>query len=335
MSMSSKILTAILTHLKNSSRQDFYDPRQNRRFLENNAKHFKPDPTIGFEKFSIDHIPSAWIIPPNQSSNNVIFYLHGGGCVAGSINTHRDLCSRIAKAAKQKALIIDYRLAPEHPFPTGLNDALYVYQWLIDHHIPPHRITLVGDSAGGNLVISLMLQLKALGIALPSKAAVMSPWLILDTPSRSVAYKPNAEKDPMFTYDVLSHTAKIYVYGEAGDNGLRNKKQNTPQNTPSGDASPWGHDMANPHNVNPSWDGLANPFVSPLKGDLSGLPPLLIQVGTREILLEDSELLARKAKAAGVDVTLEVWDEMFHVWHYFARYLKAGQQAIEKIGVWI
>ena len=106
------------------------------------------------------------------------------------------------------------------------------------------------------------------------------------------------------------------------------------QKSPSNDG-PWGHDLANPHDVSHPRDGMANPFVSPLNGDLSGFPPLLIQVGTREILLEDSELLARKAKAAGVDVTLEVWDEMFHVWHYFARYLKEGQQAIKKMGEWV
>ncbi|MBF0201917.1 MAG: alpha/beta hydrolase [Desulfamplus sp.] len=302
MSTGSHILSAILQHLKKNSRKEGFDHLQFRRYLDNAARNFNIDPEVSFDTFHIDRIPSAWLTPPRALDKKVLLYLHGGGFNAGSIKSHRDIASRIAKATRHKTLVIEYRLAPEHPFPAGLDDALDVYRWLLDHGRSPDNIVIAGDSAGGNLALSLMLKMKSLKISLPSKAVLISPWLDVgrhlqkDIPAYARPYENPPVEDPMLYPSAIRHSARIYT----------------------------GYDNDPGH-----------PFISPLNGDLAGLPPMLIQAGTHEILFPESVELERRAKAAGVPVSLEIWEGMFHVWHYFARYLLEGRQAIDNIGNWV
>ncbi len=291
--ITSRVLSIVLKHISSRPSLESIGVQQYRALLEKSASMFKIDTTVHYEKVNLDSVQAAWITPPNFTDEKVVLYLHGGGFIAGSINSHRDLVTRIAKASRAKVLIIDYRLAPEHKFPAGLNDAFNSYKWLLNNKISPENIVVAGDSAGGGLALSLLLLIKEKGLAVPGAAVFLSPWVDLEC--RGKSHLKNKEKDPMLNHDMLFSTAKFYA-----DN---NK--------------------------------LSNPLISPLNGDLSGLCPMLIQAGSNEILKDDAVMLSDKAQQSGVDAKLEIWDGMFHVWHYFAKYLLEGRKAIERIGSFI
>jgi acetyl esterase/lipase len=241
-------------------------------------------------------VKAEWIVPPNAADDRVILYLHGGGYVMGSINTHRAMVARIARASQARALALDYRLAPEHPFPAALDDTTAAYRWLLAQGYKPNKIVISGDSAGGGLVLAALVALRDANVSLPACAVPISPWT--DMEGTGASMKTNASKDPMIpagNNGGLFNMAKAYVGG------------------------------ADPK----------NPLASPLHADYRGLPPLLIQVGETETLLDDSTRVADKAKSAGVKVELEVWDDMIHVWHVFAKLLPEGQQAIDRIGRYV
>jgi epsilon-lactone hydrolase len=238
-------------------------------------------------------IPAEWITAPEAGEEQTIYWLHGGGYCIGSINTHRGLLARISAASRARAFAIDYRLAPEEPFPAAVEDAVAGYLWLLSTGFEPTQIIIGGDSAGGGLAAATLVALKGDGKPLPAGAVCISPWTDLALTGESLRTK--AEADPMITNDGITRVRDAYV----------------------GDSDP------------------SEPLVSPIYADLSGLPPLLIQVGENEVLLDDSTRLAERAKAAGVDVTLEVWPDMIHVWHFFAAMLPEGQQAIDRIGLWV
>jgi len=238
-------------------------------------------------------VPSEWISAPGADAERVIHYLHGGGYSMGSIKTHREMVSRLSRAAGARALAIDYRLAPENPFPAAVEDSTAVYRWLLSTGVDPARLVIAGDSAGGGLTVATLVALRDAGDPLPAAAVCLSPWVDMEGIGESMTTK--AEVDPMVQREDLLEGAKEYLAG------------------------------ADPR----------APLAAPIYADLSGLPPLLIHVGGAETLLDDSTRLADRAKAAGVDVTLEVWDEMFHVWQYCAAILPEGQQAIDRIGEFI
>jgi len=245
------------------------------------------------EHVSAGGVPAEWIVPPGAADDRVILYLHGGGYVMGSINTHRAMVARIARASQAKALAIDYRMAPEHPFPAAVDDATAAYRWLLAQGYKPGKIVISGDSAGGGLTLATLIALRDAGTPLPAAGVPISAWADLEGTGASI--KTRAATDPMVDLPGLSRMAKLY----AGD-----------------------HDMK-------------NPLLSPIHADYRGLPPMLLQVGDAEILLDDSTRVADKAKAAGVKVELEAWDDMFHVWHVFAKILPEGQQAIDRIGSYV
>ena len=238
-------------------------------------------------------IPAEWITARGSGDEQTIYWLHGGGYCIGSINTHRGLLARISAASRARAFAIDYRLAPEDPFPAAVEDAVSGYLWLLSTGVDPAQMIIGGDSAGGGLAAATLVALKEDGKPLPAAAVCISPWTDLALTGESLRSK--AEADPMITNDGITRVRDAYV----------------------GDADP------------------NDPLVSPIYANLSGLPPLLIQVGENEVLLDDSTRLAERAEAAGVDVTLEVWPEMIHVWHFFAAMLPEGQQAIDRIGEWV
>jgi acetyl esterase/lipase len=222
-----------------------------------------------------------------------MLYLHGGGYVIGSLTTHRGLAGRLSQAAKARVLLIDYRLAPEHPFPAAVEDATAAYRWLLAHGCTPARLAIAGDSAGGGLTVATLVALRDAGQPLPAAGVCLSPWTDLEGLGESVTSKASA--DPIVQKEMLLRLASCYL----------------------GDADP------------------RTPLAAPLYADLRGLPPLLVQVGTAEILLDDALRLAERAKAAGVAVTLEAWDDMIHVWQLFAPLLPEGQQAIARIGEFV
>jgi acetyl esterase/lipase len=250
-------------------------------------------PDITREDVSAGGVPAAWISAPSVERDRVILYLHGGGYVIGSINTHKELASRLSRAARARVLVIDYRMGPEHPHPAAVEDASAAYRWLLANGAKPSSIAIAGDSAGGGLTVATLVALRDAGVALPAAGVCLSPWVDLEGIGESMTSK--AAVDPMVQRDGLLKMAAAYLAGQ------------------------------NPR----------TPTASPLYANLSGLPPLLIQVGTAETLLDDSTRIAERARKAGVQVTLEPWEDMIHVWQAFAPLLPEGQQAIERIGEFV
>ena len=238
-------------------------------------------------------VPGEWIAAPGASPARTLYYLHGGGYVTGSINTHRALIARLSAASGARALALNYRLAPEHPFPAAVEDAVAGYRWLLEQGVDREGLVIAGDSAGGGLTVATLVALRDAGVPLPAAAVCLSPWTDLEGIGESA--KTRADADPMIDGAHLAEDARWYLGG------------------------------ADPR----------TPLAAPLYADLSGLPPMLIHVGDAEVLLDDSTRLAERAKAAGVDVTLEVWDHMVHVWHFLAAILPEGQQAIDRIGAFV
>ena len=264
-----------------------------RALFEEMATTFPLADDIRCEPVQANSVSAEWITAPGADEERVVFYLHGGGYAIGSINTHRNLASRVSRAASARCLLIDYRLAPEHLHPAAVEDAMAGYRWLLSNGINPARIAIAGDSAGGGLTVATLVALRDAKEPLPAAAVCLSPWVDLEGTGESMTTK--AEIDPLVRPDGIEMMAKYYL----------------------GDADP------------------RTPLASPLYAELNDLPPLLIHVGTAEVLLDDSTRLAERARAAGVDVVLEPWEDMIHVWHYFASLLPEGQQAIERIGDFI
>jgi acetyl esterase/lipase len=250
-------------------------------------------PNITVLPVDVAGVPGEWVSSPAAAPGHVLYYLHGGGFSAGSCVTHRELATRLCLASGARVLLIDYRLAPEHPFPAGLEDAVAGYQWLLAQGIPPAQIAIGGDSSGGGLAISTMLWLRERGVALPAAGALLSPWTDLALAGPSIHTR--AEIDPLCSKAALQRAAQWYLAG------------------------------ADP----------AGPLASPLYAELYALPPLLVQVGDHEILLSDSTRLAEQARASGVEVTLEVYDDLWHVFQGWAGALPEGRRAIERIGTFL
>ena len=224
----------------------------------------------------------------------ILFYIHGGGFTAGSASAYRGLSSHLSAATGCRVLAADYRWAPEEPFPAALDDCVAAYRWLVTAGgTSPRNVVLAGDSAGGNLVVGLLLALKQTGDELPAAGVCLSAIFDLALTGDSVTTR--AARDPMILASSLQKCSAAY----------------------RGNADP------------------RDPLMSPLYGDLTGLPPLLLQCGSEEMLRDDSSRLTAKAKAAGVDVTFEEWDEMVHVWHLFADRLSDGRKALARVGEFV
>ncbi len=289
--MASEQLGKVIERIKSQPQNPNASMEQRRAGMERISERVPAD--VICEKLSAGGVPAEWIAAPAAAADRVILYLHGGGYVIGSINTHRAMISRIARASNARALAIDYRLAPEHPFPAAVDDAIVAYRWLLAEGYKPSKIVISGDSAGGGLTLAALVAIRDAKLPMPAAAVPISPWTDLEGTGESV--RTRAAKDVMVTQDNLLSSAKQYY-------GTHNPK---------------------------------DPLVSPVHADFRGMPPMLIQVGDAEILLDDATRVAERAKAAGVQVQLEVWDEMPHVWHVFAKLLPEGQQAIDKIGKFV
>ena len=291
--MTSKEYEGILEVL-NSLPDTFGLPFEERRSnFETQASQLPVAENVTLETLFVENIAAEWIVPEKTTASGVLLYLHGGGYCVGSINTHRGMVSHIARAAGIRSLVIDYRLAPEQPFPAAVEDSTAAYRWLLSQGVAASDIIVAGDSAGGGLTASTLVSLKENEIPLPAASVLISPWVDLAISGDSVITK--AEIDPMVTKERLIEMAEAYLAG-------------TDPRTP---------------------------LASPLYADLGGIPPMLIHVGTSEILLDDAIRLVDRAKQAGVDVTIKAAEGMCHVWHYFTVMLPEAMEAINEIAVFI
>jgi acetyl esterase/lipase len=291
--MASDTLTKLIQWLTSRPRPENATLEEMRLGFEILGSKLPPPDDVHTAAVDAAGVRAEWVTAPGADQQRVILYLHGGGYVVGSIATHRGLAGRLSHAAKARVLLIDYRLAPEHPFPAAVEDATAAYRWLLIQNLAPTRLAIAGDSAGGGLTVATLVALRDAGHPLPAAGVCLSPWTDMEGTGESVTSKASA--DPIVQKNMLLQMASCYL----------------------GKADP------------------RTPLAAPLYADLHGLPPLLIQVGTAEILLDDATRLSERARAAGVAVTLEPWEGMIHVWQLFAPMLPEGQQAIDRIGEFV
>jgi acetyl esterase/lipase len=232
-------------------------------------------------------VPVVTVRLPGPEPTAVILYFHGGAYALGSAPDSVGLAADVARRAGATAISVDYRLAPEHPFPAAVDDAVAAYRALLDEGVPSARVAFVGESAGGGLVAATLVALKDAGLPQPASAAMFSPWADLTVSGASMTGK--AALDPALTPEALRTRARDYL----------------------GDRDP------------------AAALASPVFADLSGLPPLLIQVGSHEILLDDAVRLAARAAEHDVRVDLQVWPEVPHVFQGFAALLDEAGAALD------
>jgi monoterpene epsilon-lactone hydrolase len=231
--------------------------------------------------------------PVNGEEQEIVLYLHGGGFIVGDAEGFRGLAGTIANDVQARVLIVDYRLAPENPFPSAVEDAADAYEWLLSNGTPASAIVMAGDSAGAGLVLSALAVARNRDLPMPTAAALFSPWADLSLDGNTIASKQS--EDLMLDSDMLRGCVQAYLGNAA----------------------------------------ITDPLASPVSADLHGFPPMLIQVGSAEILLDDSVRLASRAGAHGVNVRLEVWPQMPHVWHSFAPVLDEGRRAIREAAAFL
>jgi epsilon-lactone hydrolase len=292
--MASAELDQLVTMLRSSKISSDQTIEQMRAGWEKFAASFVIAPDISYQPVVAGSVAAEWVTAPDSDSSRAVLHLHGGGYTIGSIASYRSFTGRLARATRARVLSVGYRLAPEHPFPAALDDAVSAYRWLLDQGIAPSRIAVVGDSAGGGLAMSMAITIRDAGGPIPATIVAIGPSTDLAKEGASV--KERAHLDPIVNYESSMAHALRYVGTQAN---------------------------------------LKHPLASPLHADLHGLPPLLIMVGTHEALFDDSTRFAAKAKAAGVEVQLDIWPQMIHVWPIFADILPEGRQAIDKIGDYV
>jgi epsilon-lactone hydrolase len=288
--MTDRGIDVVRAHLANLPPSASMTIAERRAQYDRAERVFPTPPDVTVEAVTAPERPAEWLRPPGARTDAALLYLHGGGYVIGSPRSHRHLAAAIARAAGTAALLVDYRLAPEHPFPAALDDAVAAYRWLLGRGLAPSRVVVAGDSAGGGLTVATLLALRDRGLPRPAGGACISPWV--DLTCSGATYATKATVDPIVTRESVEMMAQAYA--GAGDPKA--------------------------------------PLLSPLYADLRGLPPLLVQVGSDEVLLDDSLGLGERAREAGVDVTVEEWPAMIHVWHWFLPMLAEAERAVGVIG---
>jgi epsilon-lactone hydrolase len=252
------------------------------------ARYAKLPKGISIKEELIEGLKSEWHVPDEKNPGKLILYVHGGGYVSGSCSDHRGFVSKFAKFTGITNLIYEYRLAPEHPYPAALDDSVKIYNWVLANGYKPESIIIAGESAGGGLVLALLLALKASNINFPAAAVAISPWTDLTCSSDSYRTKNKFSPAPLNSWTVFS---KYYV----------------------------GENQA------------SNPLISPLFGDLKGLPPIFINSAVNDELYEDGEKFYKKAKAAGVDITFKEGGGMLHCYPLLAPMFPEATEAMNEI----
>ncbi len=249
-----------------------------------------PPADAQIENFMLADMQADWVSVPESDPGRVILYLHGGGYVIGSNVGYREFASRLARACAARVLLINYRLAPENPFPAAVDDATAAYRYLLQQDIEAQRIMVAGDSAGGGLALATLVALRDAGDPLPACATCFSPWVDLECTGDSA--EEGAVDDPMVAVEGLKEMGLHYAAGN-----------------------------------------LREPLAAPLHANLAGLPPLLVFVGTREVLLADSTRIVDNARSAGVDAHLQVGGELIHVWQIFP--IPEAAESLQQVGEFV
>jgi acetyl esterase/lipase len=267
---------------------------ERRARIDEVGAHWPVADDIKLEAVDLGGVAGEWSLAPGSDAARVLLFFHGGGYCSGSIKSHRRMVTEAGRAAGCRTLAVEYRLAPEHPYPAAQNDALTAWRFLRAHGYAAERIAVGGDSAGGNLTIVLINRLRGLGEAQPACAWLASPWTDLTMSGASLA-----DKDAV---DPLIHKAYLEELAAAYAPPPRDRR---------------------------------DPTVSPLFADLHGFPPVLIQVGSAETLLDDAVRFARAAGAADVNVTLEIWPHMIHAWPMWNARLAEGRETLAHAGAFM
>jgi monoterpene epsilon-lactone hydrolase len=266
---------------------------ERRRRLDALGGQYPLPADVRVEAADANGVAAEWTVTPDADPASVILYLHGGGYTTGSLESHRHMVAQAGREARARTIALDYRLAPEHPFPAAVEDAVAGYRFLLSRGFAANRIAVAGDSAGGGLTVALLVSLRDVDLPLPACAWCSSPWVDLEGTGGSMNAK--APVDPMVQQSYLRELAAAYLHG------------------------------ADPR----------TPLAAPLYANLRGLPPVLIQVGSAETLLDDAVRLAGAAGGADVRVRLEVWPDMIHVWPLFYQQVAAGRLALAEAGAFM
>lgn len=240
-------------------------------------------------------VPAMWAIPKGCVQDRALLCSHGGGYVVGSMYTHRKLFGHVAKAVGCRALIVDYRRAPENPHPGPVNDMLTAYRWLLQQDgLSAAHIAFTGDSAGGALALTTIAAARQNGLPIPAATLPMSPWAGWDT--SGTTYDTNESRDALVSRGTTNVLGSLFI-------------------GPNGDPK--------------------HPLANPLYTDYSGFPPIYIQVGDAETLVDDSRRIVERAKQAGVDVKLDLYADMQHVFHFLAGTAPEADAAIQQMAQWV
>jgi acetyl esterase/lipase len=286
-------LDSLITLLRTRPAPATQDVIESRARFEKMGGFLGGAPDAKCEKVDVDGVPAEWVSAPDVDASRAVLYLHGGGYAIGSINTHRRLAFDISGASGARVLLLDYRLAPEHPFPAAVDDAATAWRWLLKQGFANTKLAIAGDSAGGGLTIATLVNLRDRKLGLPACAVAISPWVDLEAVGTSMTAR--SEQDPMVQKAGLGWMADMYLAGK--------------------DAR--------------------TPLAAPLHADLKGLPPVLVQVGTAETLLDDATRIAERLHSAGGEVKLSVWPNMLHVFPMFAPILSEGRDGCVEVGQFI
>jgi epsilon-lactone hydrolase len=276
---------------KEASKLYAVSPSQLREYRNKQALQSLLLKAVHSQKVEPEGQNAQWFTPP-QHHDAIILYLHGGGYTYGSILTHNDLMARLALSSGACVLGVDYRLAPEAPFPAAIDDALVGYRYLLSQGNKPQKIIVMGDSAGGGLALSLLLRLREEGMPMPAGAALLSPWVDLTCTADS--FNCNAPYDYISRESLLANAAH-YLQG------------------------------AEPR----------QPMASPLFASLRGLPPVYIQAGGAEVLLQDTLSLEEKLRIEGVEVRCEIAPDMFHDWQLFGYLFAVSREAVDRLAAFV
>lgn len=247
----------------------------------------QPPAGVRFETVNMGGVAATLVTPDELQTDAVLMYIHGGAYIVGRPDGYHGIGGNYAKMLGARVYMPDYRLAPEHQFPAPIDDTLRAYEWLLEQNIAASKIALAGESAGGAMVVSVMVAAKSKGLPLPAVGSSISPWANLEHTGASMSNREGL--DPLNSKPVLDILARAFL----------------------------GDTLAN------------HPLASPVFADVTGLPPILVQIGENELMLSDAMRLANHLADNRVRVNLEVWPGMFHAWHFYAGMLAEGQQALE------
>ncbi len=244
------------------------------------------------ERVCAGPVRGEWLVP-TAALPGVVLYVHGGGFVSCSAATHRPIAAALARHSRRRVPNIDYRLAPEHPFPAAPDDVLAAYEWLLATGTPAGAVALAGDSAGGNLVLGLALRLRDLGRPRPTCVVVFSPWA--DLAATGASARANDGPDAMFRTENLADFAAVYLGGAPAD----------------------------------------APAASPVYAALGGLPPVLLHVGSTEILLDDARRVDARVRAAGGASRLVVFDDVPHCWQMLVPFVPEATASLRAAAAFV